>query len=81
VLADLMRAPGSAADRARLASRAEGSQPVVDLIRRMDAAQRVIELGPLSAEAAVAIAVSHLGEDNREAAEQLVREADAARCS
>ena len=76
LLADLMRAPDPPPIVLVLATRAEGSQPVVDLIRRMDAAQRVIELGPLSTEAAVAIAVSHLGEDNRETAEQLVREAD-----
>src|SRR5262249_11032718 len=54
----------------------EGSEPVVDLVRRMDAAQRLIDLGPLPDEAAVAIAVSHLGEDNRDTAELLVREAD-----
>ena len=76
LLADLMRAPDAPPILLVLATRPEGSEPIVDLVRRMDAAQRVIDLGPLSDEAAVAIAVSHLGEDNRETAEQLVREAD-----
>ncbi|HEU4729892.1 MAG TPA: protein kinase, partial [Kofleriaceae bacterium] len=76
LLADLMRAPDAPPVLLVLATRSEGSEPVVDLVRRMDAAQRLIDLGPLSDEAALAIAVSHLGEDNRETAEQLVREAD-----
>jgi len=76
LLADLMRAPDPPPVLLVLATRAEGSEPVVDLVRRMDAAQRLIDLGPLSNDAAVAIAVSHLGEDNRETALQLVREAD-----
>jgi len=76
LLADLMRAPDPPPVLLVLATRAEGSEPVVDLVRRMDAAQRLIDLGPLSDDAAVAIAVSHLGEDNRETALQLVREAD-----
>jgi serine/threonine protein kinase len=76
LLADLMRAPDPPPVLLVLATRSEGSEPVVDLVRRMDAAQRLVDLGPLSEEAALAIAVSHLGEDNRETAEQLVREAD-----
>jgi eukaryotic-like serine/threonine-protein kinase len=76
LLADLMRAPDAPPVLLVLATRTEDSEPVVDLVRRMDAAHQLIDLGPLSDEAAVAIAVSHLGEDNREIAEQLVREAD-----
>ena len=76
LLADLMRAPDPPPVLLVLATRSEGGAPVVDLVRRMDAAQRLIDLGPLSVDAATAIAVSHLGEDNRETAEQLVREAD-----
>jgi hypothetical protein len=76
LLADLMRAPDPPPVLVVLATRSEGSEPVVDLVRRMDAAQRLIDLGPLSDDAALAIAVSHLGEDNRETAELLVREAD-----
>jgi hypothetical protein len=76
LLADLMRAPDPPAVLLVLVTRPEGSAPVVDLVRRMDAAQRVIDLGPLDDAAATAIAVSHLGEDNRETAAQLVREAD-----
>jgi len=76
LLADLMRAPDPPPVLLVLATRAEGAEPVVDLVRRMDAAQRLIDIGPLDDEAAIAIAVSHLGEDNRETAEQLVREAD-----
>ncbi|HEY0993309.1 MAG TPA: AAA family ATPase, partial [Kofleriaceae bacterium] len=91
LLADLMRAPDPPPVLVVLATRSEGSgreagplgsmtrggsDPVVDLVRRMDAAQRLIDLGPLSNEAAIEIAMSHLGEDNRETAELLVREAD-----
>jgi serine/threonine protein kinase len=76
LLADLMRAPDPPPVLLVLATRAERSDPVVDLVRRMDAARLVIELGRLSDEAATAIAISHLGEDNRETAAQLVREAD-----
>ena len=76
LLADLMRAPDPPPVLLVLATRTEGSEPVVDLVRRMDAAQRLIDLGPLDDAAALAIAVSHLGEDNRDTAEQLVREAD-----
>lgn len=76
LLADLMRAPDPPPVLLVLATRTEGCEPVVDLVRRMDAAQRLIELGPLDDDAAIAIAVSHLGEDNRETAAQLVREAD-----
>ncbi|HEX4422248.1 MAG TPA: protein kinase [Kofleriaceae bacterium] len=76
LLADLMRAPDPPPVLLVLSTRTEGSAPVVDLVRRMDAAQRLIDLGPLAADAALAIAMSHLGEDNREIAERLVREAD-----
>lgn len=76
LLADLMRAPDPPPVLLVLATRAEGSEPVVDLVRRMDAAQRMIDLGPLADDAAVAIAVSHLGEENRDIAVALVREAD-----
>jgi hypothetical protein len=76
LLADLMRAPDPPPVLLVLSTRVENSEPVVDLVRRMDAAQWLIDLGPLSDTAAVAIAVSHLGEGNRETAMQLVREAD-----
>jgi hypothetical protein len=76
LLADLMRAPDAPPVLLVLSTQTQGSAPVVELVRRMDAAQRLIELGPLADDAAVAIAVSHLGEDNRELAHQLVREAD-----
>src|SRR6185369_11506691 len=76
LLADLMRAPDPPPVLLVLSTRIDDSEAVVDLVRRMDAAQWLIDLGPLSDAAAVAIAVSHLGEDNRETALQLVREAD-----
>jgi hypothetical protein len=76
LLADLMRAPDPPPVLLVLATRTEGAEPVVDLVRRMDAAQRLVDLGPLDDDAAIAIAVSHLGEDNRETAVQLVHEAD-----
>lgn len=76
LLADLMRAPDPPSLLLVLATRGERSDPVIDLVRRMDAERLVIELGRLSDEAATAIALSHLGEDNQETAAQLVREAD-----
>jgi GNAT superfamily N-acetyltransferase len=76
LLADLMRAPDPPPVLLVLSTRVEDSGPVLELVRRMDAAQQLIDLGPLPDAAAVAIAVSHLGEDNRETAMQLVREAD-----
>jgi eukaryotic-like serine/threonine-protein kinase len=76
LLADLMRAPDPPPVLLVLATRTEGSEPVVHLVRRMDAAQRLIELGPLPSADALALAMSHLGEDNRAVAEQLVRESD-----
>src|SRR5262249_43259798 len=76
LLADLMRAPDPPPVLLVLATRTEGAEPVVDLVRRMDAAQRLVDLGPLDDDAAIAIAVSHLGEDNRQTAVQLVHGAD-----
>jgi hypothetical protein len=76
LLADLMRAPDPPSVLLVLATRPEGSQPVVDLVRRMDAAQQLIELGPLAGADALALAMSHLGDDNRATAEQLVRESE-----
>ncbi|HMG52119.1 MAG TPA: AAA family ATPase, partial [Kofleriaceae bacterium] len=75
LLADLMRAPDPPPVLLVLATRTVGADPVVDLMRRMDAAQRVIDLGPLDNAAAITIAVSHLGEENRDTAVQLVHDA------
>jgi predicted pyridoxine 5'-phosphate oxidase superfamily flavin-nucleotide-binding protein len=76
LLADLMRAPDPPPILLVLSTRNEDSEPVVELVRRMDAAQRLIDLGPLASDAALTIALAHLGEDNRDTAERLVREAD-----
>ena len=43
LLADLMRAPDPPPVLLVLATRTEGAEPVVDLVRRMDAAQRLVD--------------------------------------
>ncbi len=76
LLADLMRAPDPPPLLLVLTTRVEGCEPVLELVRRMDVEQHVIDVGPLPEAAALALAISHLGEDNAETAAQLVREAD-----
>lgn len=76
LLADLMRAPDPPALLLVLATRAEGSEAVIELVQRMAAEKTVLDLAPLSEEAALTIAVAQLGEDHTETAHKLVREAD-----
>ncbi|HEY0253160.1 MAG TPA: AAA family ATPase, partial [Kofleriaceae bacterium] len=76
LLADVMRAPDPPPLLLVLATRADDSEPVEKLVKRMDAEQMIIELGPLTDEAAVALAKSQLAsDDNDEAARRLVAEA------
>ena len=77
LLADLMRAPDPPPLLLVLATRAEGSEPVLELVRRMAAEQTVIDLGPLLDEDARSRSrSSQLGDGHRETARRLVREAD-----
>lgn len=76
LLADLMRAPDPPPLLLVLATRVDGGESVLELVRRMDAEQTVVELGPLADTDAIALALSHLGEDNLETAHKLVRETD-----
>ena len=58
-----------------LSTRADDSEPVLSLVRRMDATQAVIDVGPLPDDVAVSLAVSQLADGNDEVARRLVREA------
>jgi eukaryotic-like serine/threonine-protein kinase len=76
LLADIMRAPDPPAVLLVLATRVEGSSPVLELVHHMAADQTIIDVPPLPQEAAFAIAAAHLGEGHGELAHKLVREAD-----
>jgi serine/threonine protein kinase len=76
LLADLMRAPDPPPVLLVLATRIEGSEPVLELVRRMDAAQTYVELGPLSIETATHLAAAYLGDGNAEQLRGVVAEAD-----
>ncbi|HEX9105368.1 MAG TPA: AAA family ATPase, partial [Polyangia bacterium] len=77
LLTDLMRAPDPPPLLLLLATRVEGSEAVLDLLRRTDAEQQVIEVGPLDDVAAAALAVEQLGDDpaSRALAARIAREA------
>lgn len=62
LLADLMRAPDPPPILLVLASRVEGSEAVVELVRRMDVDPVLIDVAPLSAEAATSLALAQLGD-------------------
>ncbi|HEY5947108.1 MAG TPA: protein kinase [Kofleriaceae bacterium] len=76
LLADIMRAPDPPAVLLVLATRVDGSAPVMELVHRMAAEQTVIDIPPLPREAALTVATAYLGEGNPDLAEKLVREAD-----
>ncbi|MCA9676473.1 MAG: AAA family ATPase, partial [Myxococcales bacterium] len=75
LLADLMRAPDPPPLLLVLATRVEGSAPVLELVRRMDAEATVVEVGPLPEDVAVDLAVAQLGDGSDVVARRLVREA------
>ncbi|MDB4958888.1 MAG: ATPase/protein kinase family protein [Myxococcales bacterium] len=84
LLADVMRAPDPPPLLLVLATRTEStpgsrgiaaSEPVLDLVKRMDAEQTVIEVGALPEEVAVSLAVSQLTDGNEQVARRLVQEA------
>jgi serine/threonine protein kinase len=76
LLADLMRAPDPPPVLLVLSTRVDGSERVVELVRRMDVETSMIDLGPFPDAAALALAVEHLGEEHADTARELVREAD-----
>ncbi len=76
VLADLMRPPDPPALLLVLSTRSEGSEPLGELIRGMGCASDTIELAPLSAGAATALAAELLGPDAAQLAAEVAREAD-----
>lgn len=78
LLADLMRAPDPPPILLVLASRDEGSEIMLDLVRRMDVDPVLIDLGPLPAEAATKLAMAQLGDVATTPAQiaRLVKEAD-----
>ncbi|HET9992930.1 MAG TPA: protein kinase, partial [Kofleriaceae bacterium] len=78
LLADVMRAPDPPPLLLVLATRADDSEPVLSLVRRMDADYTIVDVGPLPDDVAVALAVSQLKDGNDggdEIARRLVREA------
>jgi eukaryotic-like serine/threonine-protein kinase len=76
LLADLMRAPDPPPILLVLASRVEGSAPVIDLVRRMDVEPVIVDVEPLSAEASTSLALLHHPAADPETISRLVREAD-----
>ena len=75
LLADVMRAPDPPPLLLVLATRADDSEPVLSLVRRMDAEHAVVDVGPLPDDVAVALAVSQLADGSDELAQRLVKEA------
>jgi len=80
LLADVMRAPDPPPLLLVLATRADDSEPVLSLVRRMDADYTIVDVGPLPQDVAVSLAISQLqdkGEqgDASELAHRLVHEA------
>ena len=77
LLADLMRAPDPPPLFLLLTTRVEGSEPVLELLRRTDAEQRIVDVGPLDDTAAAALAAEQLGDDaaSRALAARIAREA------
>jgi serine/threonine protein kinase len=76
LLTDLMRAPDPPPVLFVLATRLEDSEPVLELVRRMDGTHAIIDVGPLPEAAARALAIAQLGEPDAQTAERLVREAE-----
>lgn len=76
LLVDLMRAPDPPSLLFVLATRVEGSDPVLELVRRMDAEVTLLDVGALPEEAAITLALSQLGEANIDVARRLAREAE-----
>src|SRR5207248_5730513 len=65
LLADLMRAPDPPPVLLVLATRVDGGDAVLELVRRMDVDPTIVDVSPLSPEAALHLAMSQL--DNADA--------------
>ncbi|HEU4611465.1 MAG TPA: AAA family ATPase, partial [Kofleriaceae bacterium] len=76
LLADIMRAPDPPAVLLVLATRVDGSAPVLELVQRMAAERTMLDLPAMSQEDALMIVLAHLGDGHAELARRLVREAD-----
>jgi serine/threonine protein kinase len=76
LLVDLMRAPDPPSILFVLATRVEASEPVLELVRRMDAELTLLDLGAFPEDAAIALALSQLGEANLAVARRLAKEAE-----
>ncbi|HSN24811.1 MAG TPA: AAA family ATPase, partial [Kofleriaceae bacterium] len=76
LLVDLMRAPDPPSILFVLSTRVEASERVLDLVRRMDAELTLLDLGAFPEDAAIALALSQLGEANLPVARRLVAEAE-----
>lgn len=77
LLADLMRAPDPPPILLVLASRVEGSEAILELVRRMDVDPVMIDVGPLSPESATQLALAQLSDvATPELISRLVKEAD-----
>ncbi len=75
LLADLMRPPDPPPLLLVLSSRVDGSAPIEQLMRGMDAARDIVELAPLEEEAAVHVALELLGPESLALARRIAREA------
>jgi eukaryotic-like serine/threonine-protein kinase len=75
LLADLMRAPDPPPLLLVLATRVEGAEAVLDLVRRMDAVLTVVDVDPLDDDTAIELAVSQLGPGTEAVARRLAGEA------
>ncbi|MEZ4361392.1 MAG: protein kinase [Kofleriaceae bacterium] len=77
LLTDLMRAPDPPPILLLLAARKESGEVVLELVRRMDVEPVIIDLEPISPEAATSLALQQLGSaTDPELVSRLVREAD-----
>jgi serine/threonine protein kinase len=76
LLVDLMRAPDPPSILFVLSTRVEASERVLELVRRMDADLTLLDLGAFPEDAAIALALSQLGEANLAVARRLVDEAE-----
>jgi hypothetical protein len=76
LLADLMRAPDPPRVAIVLATRSDASEPVLELVEHMDVEHVVIDVGPLPETAAIALALSQLGDADGDTARRLAAEAE-----
>lgn len=71
LLADVMRAPDPPPLLLVLATRADDSEPVLQLVRRFDAEQTIVDVGPLPEDIAIGLALSQL--DKKDGSDEIAR--------